>query len=45
MNPGISKEDIEQTARNDKKVQAHLEGKDIRKVIVVPDKLVNFVVG
>lgn len=45
MNPGISKEDIEQTARNDKKVQAHLEGKEIRKVIVVPDKLVNFVVG
>ena len=45
MNPGLSKEDIEINARGDEKVLAHIEGREIRKVIVVPDKLVNFVVS
>ena len=27
------------------KVQAQLEGRDVRKTIVVPDKLVNLVIG
>ncbi len=36
---------IEGMARNDPKITALLEGKTIRKVVVVPGKLVNFVVG
>jgi leucyl-tRNA synthetase len=39
-----SKEDLEAAARTNDKVQQHLEGKTIKKVIVVPKKLVNFVV-
>ena len=35
----------EQTVRGDPKVVALLEGKTLRKVVVVPGKLVNFVVG
>jgi leucyl-tRNA synthetase len=38
-----SNEDLETAARALPKVIAHLEGKTIRKVIVVPRKLVNFV--
>ena len=40
-----SREDLERLAADDPKVQAHTEGKTIRKAIVVPGKLVNFVVG
>ncbi len=36
---------IEAAAREDSRIAALLEGKTIRKVIVVPGKLVNFVVG
>ncbi len=36
---------IEAAARQDERVAALLEGKTIRKVVVVPGKLVNFVVG
>lgn len=39
----ISKEEIEKQALEDKKMQEWLEGKTIRKVIVVPGKLVNVV--
>ncbi|MFO8068792.1 MAG: class I tRNA ligase family protein, partial [Alkalibacterium sp.] len=39
----ISKEDLEAMALSDEKIQEHLEGKTIRKVIVVPGKLVNIV--
>jgi len=45
MNPGSSNEDIENAARGDEKIKSYIEGKEIRKVIVVPNKLVNFVVG
>jgi leucyl-tRNA synthetase len=31
-------------ARERPRVQAHIDGKDVVKVIVVPSKLVNFVV-
>jgi leucyl-tRNA synthetase len=41
---GTSKEELESRARTDEKVQAFLEGKQVVKVITVPDKLVNFVV-
>jgi leucyl-tRNA synthetase len=36
---------LEAAARADEKVQAHLIGKTIKKVVVVKGKLVNFVVG
>jgi leucyl-tRNA synthetase len=39
------KAQLEKFARESDVVQRHLEGKEIKKVIVVPGKLVNFVVG
>ena len=39
----ISKDDLEKQALAAEKVQHHLEGKTIRKVIVIPGKLVNIV--
>ncbi|MFC0268222.1 leucine--tRNA ligase [Kushneria aurantia] len=39
------RDDIERHARDDANVQRHIEGKTVRKVIVVPGKLVNIVVG
>ncbi len=39
----ISKEELEETAKADETIQKQLEGKTIRKVIVVPGKLVNIV--
>ncbi len=38
-----SKEELEEAAKNSAKVQVHLDGKTIRKVIVVPGRLVNIV--
>jgi leucyl-tRNA synthetase len=40
-----SKEDLEAAAKADEKVQKWLEGKTIRRVIAVPGRLVNIVVG
>jgi leucyl-tRNA synthetase len=42
---GIDNAALEQAALADAGVRAHLEGKKVRKVIVVPQKLVNIVVG
>ena len=42
---GASREDVEAGARADTQVQGYLEGKAVRKVIVVPGRMVNFVVG
>ena len=39
------KEQIEKLALQDENVQRHLEGKAVRKVIVVPGRLINIVVG
>ncbi|HZK76468.1 MAG TPA: leucine--tRNA ligase [Candidatus Kapabacteria bacterium] len=41
---GLSRDDLERFARESPNVVKHIEGKEIRKVIVVPDKLVNVVV-
>ncbi len=38
-----TKEDIETLAQQDENVQQHIEGKTIRKIIVVPSRLVNIV--
>ncbi len=42
---GLSQEDLEAAARSDAQVAELLAGATIRKVIVVPERLVNFVVG
>ncbi|MBI4876873.1 MAG: leucine--tRNA ligase [Acidobacteria bacterium] len=41
---GTPREELERRALEDEKVQAHIAGKTVVKVIVVPDKLVNIVV-
>ncbi len=41
---GISKKEAEEIAKNQKKIKKRIEGKEIKKVIFVPDKLINFVV-
>jgi leucyl-tRNA synthetase len=38
-------EAVEQVAREDSRIAVLLDGKTVRKVVVVPGKLVNFVVG
>jgi len=45
MPAGKSKEEAEQSALAAPKVQYYLEGRQIRKVIVVPESLVNIVCG
>ncbi|HLJ54732.1 MAG TPA: leucine--tRNA ligase, partial [Chthonomonadaceae bacterium] len=45
VQPGTPDADIERLARANAKIQADIAGKPVRKVIVVPAKLVNFVVG
>jgi leucyl-tRNA synthetase len=40
---GCDEEDVKKAALNDPNVQKHVAGKNIRKVIVVPGKLVNIV--
>jgi len=40
-----SRDDLEAAARSDAKVVPYLDGKTVRKVIAVPGRLVNFVVG
>ena len=42
--PTSTREELEQLARVRPKVQAHINGKQVMKVVVVPSKLVNFVV-
>jgi leucyl-tRNA synthetase len=42
---GLQRDQLEQMARADERIVANLNGKTVRKVVVVPDKLVNFVVG
>ncbi|PRP67602.1 leucine--tRNA ligase [Nonlabens agnitus] len=41
----ISKDDLEKMVLENEKVQEQLEGKVVRKTIIVPGKIVNFVVG
>ena len=42
---GLSADDLEAAVRADPKVAELLDGASVRKVVAVPDKLVNFVVG
>ncbi len=41
---GTPREDLENLAKSDEKIKGYVEGRQIVKVIVVPDKLVNIVV-
>jgi leucyl-tRNA synthetase len=41
---GITKSEVEELVKNSEKVQSFLDGKPIKKVIYVPNKLVNIVV-
>ena len=41
---GAPREELEQLCLDTRGVQAHVDGQEIAKVIVVPDKLVNVVV-
>lgn len=43
-NSGLEKADLEILARSQPKTAKHLLGKEIKKVVVVPNKLVNFVI-
>jgi len=43
--PGTPKEDLQAQALASEKIQSYLAGKSIRQVIVVPDRLVNIVLG
>ena len=45
MTSGTDKEEAEQLVLAAPKVQSYLEGRQIRKVIVVPERLVNIVCG
>jgi leucyl-tRNA synthetase len=45
MTAGTDKEETEQLALAAPKVQSYLEGRQIRKVIVVPERLVNIACG
>ena len=40
---GTGRDELERLARDDPKATPHIEGKTVRKVVVVPDKLVNIV--
>jgi leucyl-tRNA synthetase len=42
---GADQANVEQLALQDANVQRHLEGKKVRRVIVVPNKIVNIVIG
>ena len=41
---GLPDEELVAIARASERVQGHLDGGEARKVIVVPDRLVNFVI-
>jgi len=43
--PGANEADVEKIALADAAVQRHLEGLNVRKVIVVKDRIINIVVG
>ncbi|NIT14072.1 MAG: hypothetical protein GTN99_07515 [Candidatus Dadabacteria bacterium] len=44
MDPEASDDDLKAAAYADERIKGYIEGKEIRKVIVVPKRLVNIVV-
>jgi leucyl-tRNA synthetase len=45
VQPGLAEEDAVKLARSHPRVAPHLEGKTVRKVIYIPGKILNLVVG
>jgi leucyl-tRNA synthetase len=45
VEPGANQETVEKLAREIASVKQQLEGKSVKKVIFVPNKILNFVVG
>jgi leucyl-tRNA synthetase len=45
VDAGLSEDDLVERALQSERVRAHVDGKQVRKTIVVPGKLVNLVVG
>ena len=45
VEPGAPRDQLEAMALNEENVKRFIEGKEIRKIIVVPDKLINIVVA
>ena len=43
MTANAENELVEQAALNDERIQELLEGKEVRKIIVIPGKMVNIV--
>jgi leucyl-tRNA synthetase len=43
--PGMAREDAEARARAEENVARYLDGAQVRRVVYVPDRLVNFVIG
>jgi leucyl-tRNA synthetase len=41
----MAKDDVEKAALADERTEKYLEGKSIRKIIVVPGRIVNVVLG
>ncbi len=44
VSPGLGREELERLALEDPNVQRHIKDQEVRKVIVVPDRIVNIVV-
>jgi leucyl-tRNA synthetase len=42
---GIGEDDLREAAMSNERIAHHLKGKEIRRVIFVPDKILNFIVG
>jgi leucyl-tRNA synthetase len=45
MSVDLTQDEVEEIAKTDDKVIQNLEGKQIRKIIFVQNKLINFIVG
>ena len=44
LKKGSTKEDVEKVAKNEKKVQKHIQEKNIKRLIFVPEKIINIVI-
>ena len=42
---GLDREALIERARENAGIRRHLEGREVRRVVTVPDRLVNFVAG
>jgi len=45
MKPGTSQEDVMSAVKKDKKLYGYIENTDIKRVVFVPDKIINYVIA